>query len=988
MAERIDVMISSTARDLPHYRQQAMEACVRQGMFPIMMEHLPAMDEDAISASLAMVDEAELYLGIFAHRYGYVPQGYDLSITEMEYNRAVERGIPRLIFIIEEGFGDDLPHEQDEAAAARLKQLKERLKTEQVVNFFTTPADLRAQIINSLARFYTRQISTLHRQSLIPTPPTPYIAHPYTLLESERLFGRTAELKLLSDWITGRSSSLGRARVLNVVAMGGMGKSSLAWKWFNELAPKLVPLEGRLWWSFYESDAHYENFITRALAYVSGQSEETGRQMSMARREEQLLGILDQKPFLLVLDGLERILVAYARPDAVREVETKVEATVGGLLGLPTAAGTTHRLRKASDPRAGAFLRKLSNLNATRVLVSTRLYPAELETPAGTELPGSAALNLTGLDDDSAISLWRSFGVSGMQDALLELFHAFDNYPLLIRALAGEVARYRRAPCDFDQWRSANPDFSPFRLPIVQRQSHVLQFALSGLEATELYLLQTLAAFKSPATYSSLVDLLVEQEALTTQAEQGARAAPFPNEDALDKALTELEDRGLLGWDRVANRYDMHPVVRGIIWSSTPPETKRKIYEKRRSHFAAMPIIKDWRAIKKSEDLSASRELYYTLIGLECYDEACEVLSNRLYRPLRYRFSDGQMLATLLEMLFPDDDPMPRLSKPASQTWALNALAQAYQMIGQPGRAVPLFERSNQLKEAASYSVDLSMGLRDLSYAQRLVGNLHEAETAARRALYLDRSDGNQLLEAISLQVLGLALAARGKFDESAQALDRSLDLADRTNANRAYNHQAMRALWFGDHSAALDWAEKAITYSRQRRLEAAGILALRLHGEAALGLRDLKLAEERLSQAIAQARAVNFMEEEIAGLIALAEVRRQQGRYDAARELLAEVWQPLEDAPYRLFHADACNVLAQIEREVQNQEAAAAAAAKAYERAWCDGPPYAYYAGLRQAKIHLAVLGAPEPQLPPFDLQATATMPMVFVEITPPNEE
>ena len=49
MAEKkLVVMISSTARDLPEYRDKAMRGCLRAGMFPDMMEQLPASDEDAI----------------------------------------------------------------------------------------------------------------------------------------------------------------------------------------------------------------------------------------------------------------------------------------------------------------------------------------------------------------------------------------------------------------------------------------------------------------------------------------------------------------------------------------------------------------------------------------------------------------------------------------------------------------------------------------------------------------------------------------------------------------------------------------------------------------------------------------------------------------------------------------------------------------------------------------------------------------------------
>src|SRR5215510_10425453 len=103
MTERKVVMISSTARDLPQHREQVRLACERAGFEPReMMEHLTALDTDAVAISLRMVDEADVYIGVFAYRYGYVPDGYDISITEMEYERAVERDKPRLIFFMHE----------------------------------------------------------------------------------------------------------------------------------------------------------------------------------------------------------------------------------------------------------------------------------------------------------------------------------------------------------------------------------------------------------------------------------------------------------------------------------------------------------------------------------------------------------------------------------------------------------------------------------------------------------------------------------------------------------------------------------------------------------------------------------------------------------------------------------------------------------------------------------------------------------------------
>ncbi len=224
------VMISSTALDLPEHRNQVRDACLRQGMFPLMMEYLPARDAEAIAESLRMVNEADLYLGIFAYRYGYVPKGHDISITEMEYNRAVERGIPRLLFLMHEKHPLTAADVEKGEGAVKLEALKVRLKTERVVNTFKSPDELSAQVINSLSHYRQPNLTAFHYVSDIPAPPEAYIAHPYTLLQTHTLIGRQAELNLLTDWVAKPGSAVYYARILSIVAIGGMGKSALTWK--------------------------------------------------------------------------------------------------------------------------------------------------------------------------------------------------------------------------------------------------------------------------------------------------------------------------------------------------------------------------------------------------------------------------------------------------------------------------------------------------------------------------------------------------------------------------------------------------------------------------------------------------------------------------------------------------------------------------------------------------------------------------------------
>src|SRR6266480_3341147 len=371
------VMISSTARDLPDHREKVKDACLRQGMFPVMMEHLAAVDADAIEESLRIVNEADIYLGIFAYRYGYIPRGYTISITVMEYNRAVERGIPCLIFLMDEEHGIKPADVERGEGAVKLDALKERLKAERVVNFFKSPAELQAQVIDSLSKLRQPNLTAFHYVSDIPEPPEPYIAHPYTLLQTN-LVGRQSELNLLIDWVAKPDSEFYQARILSIVAIGGMGKSALTWKWFNDIASQeMQPLAGRLWWSFYESDATFENFVIRALAYVSMQTREDIQKLPSPEREVQLLFILDREPFLLVLDGLERLLIAYARMDAARlsedDLDQRTANVIAGALGLPESAAQTfagqYRLRKTADLRTGAFLRKLATTRSARILI-------------------------------------------------------------------------------------------------------------------------------------------------------------------------------------------------------------------------------------------------------------------------------------------------------------------------------------------------------------------------------------------------------------------------------------------------------------------------------------------------------------------------------------------------------------------------------------------------------------------------------------------
>ena len=190
-------------------------------------------------------------------------------------------------------------------------------------------------------------------------------------MQSRRLVGRERELSLLTDWVAKPGSAVHADPMLSFIAIGGMGKSALTWEFFNRIAPQeMRPLAGRLWWSFYEPDSHFESFVAHALAYCSGQGLEDVRKLDLSTQMDRLWQALNARPFLLVLDGLERILVAYNHLDAPRmlddELDEKSANWIADVHGLPQGAGETylarHRLRACTDPRAGRFLQTLTQL--------------------------------------------------------------------------------------------------------------------------------------------------------------------------------------------------------------------------------------------------------------------------------------------------------------------------------------------------------------------------------------------------------------------------------------------------------------------------------------------------------------------------------------------------------------------------------------------------------------------------------------------------
>ncbi len=148
------VFVSSTWRDLEPERK-AVETAVhrmRETKF-VGMEYFGSRDDTTHRASLDEVDSSQVYVGIIAARYGS-------GITEDEYRRARERGLPCFIYLKSEATVTADKRETDADKAARLATLKEELHREHTITEFDNPNALATLVVSDLHRWLSDQYLT------------------------------------------------------------------------------------------------------------------------------------------------------------------------------------------------------------------------------------------------------------------------------------------------------------------------------------------------------------------------------------------------------------------------------------------------------------------------------------------------------------------------------------------------------------------------------------------------------------------------------------------------------------------------------------------------------------------------------------------------------------------------------------------------------------------------------------------------------------
>lgn len=147
------IFVSSTSEDLTEYRKAIQLSFPALDVLYRGMEFFGARPHQARDVIIKELDGCDLYLGILAHRYGSRDSHSGISFTELEYRTARKNRIPTLMFLIDPDHAVPASHiEADPNAQKSLKDFKDAVSHETVVEMFRTPEDLVGRVSHSLGR--------------------------------------------------------------------------------------------------------------------------------------------------------------------------------------------------------------------------------------------------------------------------------------------------------------------------------------------------------------------------------------------------------------------------------------------------------------------------------------------------------------------------------------------------------------------------------------------------------------------------------------------------------------------------------------------------------------------------------------------------------------------------------------------------------------------------------------------------------------------
>ncbi|WP_192820146.1 DUF4062 domain-containing protein [Rufibacter sp. LB8] len=152
---RKTVFISSTYLDLKEERKKVWDSLEKFDVAVKGMEQFGARKTTPLETCLAEVEQSDIYVGIIGMRYGSEEPNSEKSYSQLEYEKAIERNLEILIYLIDEENSTVKPSLIQFDKIPKLNNFKAILKEKHTIDTFSNPQDLVSKLQRQFSEYLT-----------------------------------------------------------------------------------------------------------------------------------------------------------------------------------------------------------------------------------------------------------------------------------------------------------------------------------------------------------------------------------------------------------------------------------------------------------------------------------------------------------------------------------------------------------------------------------------------------------------------------------------------------------------------------------------------------------------------------------------------------------------------------------------------------------------------------------------------------------------